>query len=72
MTKAEIRAANESTLQARWNELIDDVKTYEPGQSDRNKEYLMIGMSLALLRGQMDDAIEYSEELWDRYHESLI
>ncbi len=72
MTKAEIRAANESTLQARWNELIDDVKTYEPGQSDQNKEHLMIGMSLALLRGQVDDAIEYSEELWDRYHESLI
>lgn len=71
MTKAEIRAADEQTLQARWNELINDVKTYEPGQSDQNKEYLMIGMSLALLRGQKDDAISYSEELWDRYGETL-
>lgn len=72
MTKAEIRKADEATLQARWNELINDVKTYAPGQSEQNKEYLMIGEALALLRKQMDDAIGYSEELWDRYKETLI
>lgn len=72
MTKAEIRKADEATLQARWNELVNDVKTYAPGQSEQNKEYLMIGEALALLRKQMDDAIGYSEELWDRYKETLI
>lgn len=71
MTKEEIRAANESTLQARWNELINDLKTYAPGRSDQNKEYLMIGLSLALIRGQKDDAIIYSEELLNRYGETL-
>lgn len=72
MTKEEIRKVGEATLQARWNELINDVKTYAPGQSEQNKEYLMIGEALALLRKQMDDAIGYSEELWDRYKETLI
>lgn len=72
MTKAEIRKADEATLQARWNELINDVKTYAPGQSEQNEEYLMIGEALAILRKQMDDAIGYSEELWDRYKETLI
>ena len=72
MTKEQIRRADEQTLQARWNELIDDVKTYAPGQSEQNKEYLLIGISLALLRKQTDDAICYSEELWDRYHETLM
>lgn len=72
MTKEEIRAADEKTLQARWNILIDDVKTYAPDPSEQNKEYLMIGEALALLRKQMDDAIEYSEELWNRYRETLI
>lgn len=72
MTKEEIRKADEATLQARWNELINDVKTYAPGRSEQNKEYLMIGEALALLRKQTDDAIGYSEELWDRYRDSLI
>ena len=72
MTKEEILKADEQTLQARWNVLIDDVKTYAPGKSEQNKEYLMIGEALALLRGQKDDAIEYSEELWNRYRETLI
>lgn len=72
MTKSEIRAADEKTLQARWNELMADVKTYAPGQSEQNKEYLMIGEALALIRNQKDDAICYSEELWDRYKDTLI
>lgn len=72
MTKKEIRRSDEATLQARWNVLIDDVKTYAPGQSEQNKEYLMIGEALALIRNQMDDAISYSEELWDRYRETLV
>ena len=72
MTKKEIRRSDEATLQARWNELIDDVRTYEPGQSEQNKEYLLIGEALALIRNQIDDAISYSEELWERYHETLV
>lgn len=72
MTKKEIRRSDEATLQARWNELINDVRTYEPGQSEQNKEYLMIGEALALIRNQIDDAISYSEELWERYHETLV
>ena len=72
MTKKEIRRSDEATLQARWNELIDDVRTYEPGQNEQNKEYLLIGEALALIRNQIDDAISYSEELWERYHETLV
>ena len=72
MTKKEIRRSDEATLQARWNELINDVRTYEPGQNEQNKEYLMIGEALALIRNQIDDAISYSEELWERYHETLV
>lgn len=72
MTKKEIRRSDEATLQARWNELIDDVRTYEPGQSEQNKEYLLIGEALALIRNQMDDAISFSEELWNRYRETLV
>lgn len=72
MTKKEIRRSDEATLQARWNELINDVRTYEPGQSEQNKEYLLIGEALALIRNQIDDAISYSEELWERYHETLV
>lgn len=72
MTKEEIRKADEATLQARWNELINDVKTYAPGQSEQNEEYLIIGEALALIRNQKDEAIEFSEELWDRYGETLI
>lgn len=72
MTKKEIRRSDEATLQARWNELINDVRTYEPGQNEQNKEYLMIGEALALIRNQIDDAISFSEELWERYHETLV
>lgn len=72
MKKAEILKADEKTLQARWNELINDVKTYAPGRSEQNKEYLIIGEALALIRNQKDEAIEFSEELWDRYGETLI
>lgn len=72
MTKDEIRAADEKTLQKRWNELMADVKTYMPGKSEPNREYLLIGEALALIRGQIDDAIEYSQELWDRYKDTLI
>ncbi len=72
MTREQIRRADEQTLQTRWNELIEDVKTYAPGRSEQNREYLLIGLSLALLRKQTDDAIGYSEELWDRYHETLM
>ena len=72
MTKKEIRRSDEATLQARWSELIDDVTTYAPGQSEQNKEYLMIGEALALIRNQIDDAISYSEERWERYHETLV
>jgi len=72
LTKEEIRKADEATLQARWNELINDVKTYAPGQSEQNEEYLIIGEALALIRNQKDEAIEFSEELWDRYGETLI
>ena len=72
MTKEEILKADEQTLQARWNVLIDDIKTYEPGPSELNMEYLMIGERLALLRNQIADAIVYSEDLWNRYRETLI
>lgn len=72
MTKKEIRRSDEATLQARWNELINDVRTYEPGQNEQNKEYLLIGEALALIRNQIDDAISYSEELWERYRETLV
>ena len=71
MTKAEIRAADESTLQERMITLMADTKTYEPGKSDQNREYLMIGQRLALMRGQTDEAIVYSEELLNRYGETL-
>lgn len=72
MRKEEIIKADEKTLQARWQELMDDVKTYAPGPSEQNKEFLLIGEALALIRDQKDDAISYSEELWDRYGETLI
>ena len=71
MTKKEIRRSDEATLQARWNELINDVRTYEPGQSEQNVEYLMIGLRLALIRGQKFDAIGYAEELGFRYGISI-
>lgn len=72
MTKEEILKADEQTLRARRNVLIDDIKTYEPGPSELNMEYLMICERLALLMNQIADAIVYSEDLWNRYRETLI
>ena len=71
MTREEIRSADEKTLQARWIELINDVRTYAPGKSEQNVEYLMIGLRLALIRDQKFDAIGYAEELGFRYGISI-
>jgi len=71
MTREEILKADEDMLQERWVELMYNPKTYRPDQNEANKEYLMIGIRLKLMRKQYKEAAEFSEELMKRYGESL-
>lgn len=71
MTKAEIKQADEKTLQKRWVELMNDPEVYAPYLSHSRMEYLMIGVRLSILRGQNDEAIVYSCELYEQFGESI-
>ena len=71
MTKAEILHASQEELQRRWIDVMNDRRTWEPEKSEQKKEWLMIGIRLALMRGDKLQATLLAIELEDNYGESL-
>lgn len=71
MTREEILLADETALQKRWLELMNLPQTYSPDKNEMNREFLMIGVQINILRGQHSEAIVYSDELMRKYGESL-
>lgn len=71
MTKEEILKASKGELQSRWVCIMNCKETWAPEKNELRKEWLMIGLQLALLRKDYDRAAELAEELSDVYGESL-
>lgn len=71
MTKDEIMTASKAALQTRWVYIMNIPETWLPEKNELRKEWLMIGVRLALLRGDTDRAAELAIELKETYNEAL-
>lgn len=71
MTKDEIMTASKTALQTRWVYIMNIRETWLPEKNELRREWLMIGVRLALLRGDTDRAAELAIELKETYNESL-